>query len=472
MEEQTEYVISVHGTFAAKSEDEGHEWWQHRSDFWQGFTRYLPKHIQQVPQEQTFHWSGRNSAAERRDAARKLLKLMQKFDLARQAYHLVGHSHGGSVIWDALLLAASSRYSGSNKKNNIDTSLALPGLLSWTTVGTPFIRSRASLSSIVLAFFSGAIMLASLFFLAVLIINFSNFASNPDLGFTLAVVMVAILLTFFYTSLGSTIAGLESQRADAENQAVVKILQSSGMRWLGLWHSDDEAINGLKISLALSGDIIPRRHQLYHAFAYPKLSMLFAPLALIVNPIFNLILAPTGDRFMWKRIKNSATGNDRPGTFAKEVEKAPLLNSDDLPNLPERVEEALNNNADLAAQSAAPKLRQLLGRLSNGLGKGLAAEIQQSGLSGKELIHTSYFDNPDVSLLIADHLSNFSNHPMQLDVPEDLRDWSVNFQSAVRKLVASQPKSFAAISKALFVLLTLIAAIYLIYLGYNFISKS
>jgi hypothetical protein len=31
----TEVVVSIHGTFAAKSEDAGPQWWQHGSDFWQ-----------------------------------------------------------------------------------------------------------------------------------------------------------------------------------------------------------------------------------------------------------------------------------------------------------------------------------------------------------------------------------------------------------------------------------------------------
>lgn len=471
MKASTEFVISVHGTFAAKSEDEGHEWWQHRSNFWQNLTQCLPGHIQQIPQEQTFHWSGKNSATERRAAARRLLKLMQKLDKARQPYHLIGHSHGGSVIWDALLLAASSRRSGNKKKGSPDGPLALPGLLSWTSVGTPFIRSRASLSRIVLAFFSGTIMLSSLFALLVFTFNFSDAVSEPGPGFATTSLMIVMSLAIFYASLGSTIAGLESQRADTENQIAAKILKASGAQWLGLWHSADEAINGLRVSLALSGDIIPRRYKFYHAFAYPKLSMLFVPLALIVNPVFNLILAPTGDRFVWKRIKNSATGNDRPGTFAREVERAPLLYSDALPNLPERVENALTKTADRATQAAAPKLRQLLARLSNGLGKGLAVEMQQSGLSGRELIHTSYFDDPDVTLLIAEHLSQNSDTPVKLDVPEDLRNWSDEFQSAVSDLVASQPRSFAAIFKALLVLLTLITAAYLMFLGYNIFYK-
>ena len=468
MEESTELVICVHGTFAAKTEDEGKDWWQSGSEFWHRLSSHLPAHIQQIPRPQTFHWSGKNSAIERRAAARRLLKLLQQLDESDQAYHLVGHSHGGSVIWDTLLLAASRRRRKKQGKDRDQGDPGLAGLLSWTTVGTPFIRSKASLSRIVLAFFSGTLTLTLLIALPVLVWNIGGLAKAQGVG--IAVYMMLFFLFMFYASLGSTIAGLESQRADAENRNAVKILQSVGSRWLGIWHSADEAINGLRLSLALSGEIIPRRRQLFQAYAYPKLSMLFAPLSLITNPIFNLVLAPSGDRFVWKRVRNSATGNDRPGTFAREVEKAPLFNSDVLPNLPPRVEQALNDDADLATRAAAPKLRQLLARLSNGLGKGLAMEIQQSGLSGDELIHTSYFNDDDVVLLIAEQLSSHSRQPAKLELPEDLRDWREEFQTRLLEIVASQPGFLNAVFKALLILLALIAASYLAYFGYSMLS--
>jgi hypothetical protein len=366
------------------------------------------------------------------------------------------------------LLLASRRRAARRRAKQTGDTLSLPGLLSWTTVGTPYIRSCASLSRLVLAFFSGTLMLFSVIMLVFGIFQFPSLVG--DMGHTGAWVTIGVFLAVFYASLGSTIAGLEAERADTENQVAGRVLSFAGDRWLGLWHTADEAINGLRLSVALSGEIIPRRHRLYHAFAFPALSMLFAPLALILNPIFNRILAPAGDRFVWKRIKNSATGNDRPGTYAREIEKSPLLDSDALPSLPPRIETALTEAADRATQASAPRLRQLLGRLSSGLGKGLAMEVQQSGLSGRELIHTSYFDDPDVTQLIALHLAERSRQPTELPVPADLHTWLQGFKAAVAELVAAQPRSFAVIWKALLVLAALILAIYAVSYIFQYLS--
>jgi hypothetical protein len=459
---ESEVVISVHGTFAARPEDEGHDWWQCNSDFWQRLVRKVPHHIKQVPHESTFHWSGRNSASERRAAARGLLKQLKLLEKAGRGYHLIGHSHGGSVIWDTLLLAARQRAARHNAKHGGDI-LALPGLLSWTTVGTPYIFSRASLSRIVLAFFSAVITLIAVITLGLSVLSIigmfdPSLDAEQDRGYE--AVTVIVMIVFFYIGLAGTLAGIESNQADRERQTARRILGSSGNRWLGLWHSADEAINGLRVSVALAGEIIPRRHHLYHAFTYPHVAKAFIPLALIVNPIYNWILAPLGDRFVRKRIKNSATGNDRPGTYAREIEKAPLIDTDALPHLPAQIEDALTSAADRATKEAAPRLRNLLGRLSSGLGKGLAAEIQESGLSGRELIHTSYFDNSDIALLIAQHVTNHSRSPEELEIPDDIKQWRQQFDNAVDRLVAEQPTSLAMLWKAIFMLATLVLAMY------------
>src|SRR5206468_1151122 len=48
-------------------------------------------------------------------------------DPAEPGYHLIGHSHGGSVLWHALRTSAARRR-------------PLEKLQSWTTVGSPFLH--------------------------------------------------------------------------------------------------------------------------------------------------------------------------------------------------------------------------------------------------------------------------------------------------------------------------------------------
>ena len=57
---------------------------------------------------EVFHWSGENSERSRIKAGRDLLEYLLALESAGRGYHLIGHSHGGSVIWHALCRAGCS----------------------------------------------------------------------------------------------------------------------------------------------------------------------------------------------------------------------------------------------------------------------------------------------------------------------------------------------------------------------------
>src|SRR5262249_24899764 len=115
-------VIFVHGTGAASPADEGQKWWQLKSTFSDLLGALQSRATAVAP----FHWSGLNSELARRQAGKDLFDRLWKIDQAGQRYHLVGHSHGGSVIWYALTLSAAQ-------------GKRLANLRSWCTVGTPFL---------------------------------------------------------------------------------------------------------------------------------------------------------------------------------------------------------------------------------------------------------------------------------------------------------------------------------------------
>ncbi|MEM8678887.1 MAG: hypothetical protein AAGF97_05950, partial [Planctomycetota bacterium] len=122
-----ELAILVHGTFAAADSDDGDKWWQAGSQESMELQKRLPDHVRIAAGEEVFHWSGENGERARSKAAFKLIEHLRPLEEAGKSYHLVGHSHGGSVIWNALKF----------------TTLAgkpLQGLKSWTTVGTPFLH--------------------------------------------------------------------------------------------------------------------------------------------------------------------------------------------------------------------------------------------------------------------------------------------------------------------------------------------
>lgn len=75
-----------------------------------------------------FRWSGENTEDARVNAASKLLLMIASAerDSSIDTYSIIGHSHGGTVVWLALIRAAHV------------PDLELSKLNKWITVGTPF----------------------------------------------------------------------------------------------------------------------------------------------------------------------------------------------------------------------------------------------------------------------------------------------------------------------------------------------
>ena len=167
-------VLFVHGTFAYDDRDAAtpknrDRWWQRDSDFAAALAGKLPGY-QIVPAgervsdacrpwwwgrrrhkpiadgktiEAAFHWSGLNSESARRTAGRRLLEHIDRLvarGSAGQRIHLVGHSHGGAVIWEALRLAHL------RESRNKDVHKIVDRVQTWVTVATPFLRYGANWS--------------------------------------------------------------------------------------------------------------------------------------------------------------------------------------------------------------------------------------------------------------------------------------------------------------------------------------
>lgn len=124
---QREVVLLIHGTNAADRADIGDHWWQRESEFWRRLSQNLGDNFECQPTGHLFHWSGMNSEKYRRAAATELAERIVRLEDAKAPYHLIGHSHGGSVIWQALQSAIAARPE-------------LPHLKSWSTIGTPFLH--------------------------------------------------------------------------------------------------------------------------------------------------------------------------------------------------------------------------------------------------------------------------------------------------------------------------------------------
>ncbi len=444
-------VLLVHGTFAARTEDRGDNWWQIGSQAYEGLRQRLPRGVRQSEPDEVFHWSGENSERARIKAALELLERLKQLESEGRGYHLIGHSHGGSVIWHALRIATLSR-------------VELEGMRSWTTVGTPFLRHKShsvfrltNILRIVLGLvllkpacvtavkFSDLLLrphasvwlghgtnLPKHFTLyetpvlrllemmkvpiersasGIRIGSFDSSVEHSSLHFllthplgwlmmVLAVVVIYIYLNFTVFFLRPVI---ESWQLWAEARLERRARSVFASRWLGLWSPDDEAINGLRATLSMPvsfiSRMVPRDRVLFSDYATVTLQ----PYYWVLTPVFNFLLRPFLDKVVRSVVIKAAQGNNRPGTEVVEVGPMPWNSDDSTPlhPLPNWLNERLVQDANESAREIVPKLRVFLAAPTfvSGL------ESWGKGSRGQELIHTSYFDHEEVLDLLAMHIA-------------------------------------------------------------------
>ena len=201
-------------------------------------------------------WTGYKSETSRREAGAALLARLRRLDARGISYHLIGHSHGGSVIWHALVGSARS-------------GRPLSGLKSWVTVGTPFLRFAPDATAwwkyIGLTMSCAALAWASGPLIEVFNEQSSILRVLPEQGtmpllyalFTLMLFAVLALQTMsFIVQAAGHVLGLlgRAGRTLTERRAAGWY----GGSWLALWHECDEAIAGLRASLVDPYPLWPR----------------------------------------------------------------------------------------------------------------------------------------------------------------------------------------------------------------------
>jgi len=192
---------------------------------------------------------------------------MRQFEELREAYCLVGHSHGGSVIADAVFRLSSRRTPAS-------------GLSRWITVGAPFIKlqkrrlllSRLGLigKTAYLAFLLLGTWLTIAFIYGIVTPDTARLASrNPtlqlhwDVGMVVSTVirsLLACVVSFLpLLTIHVLLSLLEKRRLRMYSPKLRRrVSRTSLSHWLGLWHPADEAMRGLESVPHLSFPIFPR----------------------------------------------------------------------------------------------------------------------------------------------------------------------------------------------------------------------
>ncbi|WP_275562430.1 hypothetical protein [Streptomyces sp. 5-6(2022)] len=492
-EQPDELVILVHGTFAGDKErrDEGDRWWQRGSSTWQALTATLPKGAR-LPPGRLFHWSGANTQSKRLSASLDLLVLL--FDLERRGirYHLVGHSHGGSVIWETLVSAQvmtkqqkiadpiwerltepapvprtqpttnpvemwaevqqlREKWEEQKRKRMLPAFLSmaqLPGLRSVTTVGTPFLRFLPEPSFRYQGWRSRRFSLAdggmsrrelivcSLIFIYALFLLIIFAVSIP-----FWIKPVCILLYFILLATG--------ERTQLANSLVVRerawrqVFARFSDRWLGLWAPTDEAIRLLQTAAEpqvpdyvwlctphtererISIDRKTKRDLNLPVRLNPKMSGLvgfvpttragraFSPVFGTWRFVFNKLVGPWISRKVSNALHEGVQGNDVFDTALVYTSPWPLPLADLPPGLPDDLAERLDRYADEQAAHLGPEFRDIVAYAALA---GLPLAQFRNWDWGKPpvdraLLHTAYFDDPDVLALISLHIERHMAKP-------------------------------------------------------------
>jgi hypothetical protein len=387
-----------------------------------------------------FHWTGENSHVLRQFAAAELLDRLKRED-EDGPFHVLAHSHGGTALFHALTLA-------------VEQGLKLDHLLSWTTIGTPFIFYHAPFGRVLRAHLGPAI----LFGVIAATIGLRN---SSMLALVLALgIIVIVLAACGYLATYSTRRVHELER---------ETIRQYGSRWVGIRSKHDEAIALLRGVLRARPTIMSKREtgplwsythpaatrvpgriprQLrrridpsindpafwvhprqwlknsrtvagtqwrLHAREWLLLNLFFWPIMMLldlVSLLYNHVFTTLLDRWTIGVIVTNLLGEDSPYFEALEVSDVPLVGASlRAADLPAEIEEALFRQANSEAEKIISELRQsyvtqLVLSPSSTL---LRGPMEFSSTPMTSLTHCLYFDIPACRELMANIVTYFGS---------------------------------------------------------------
>jgi hypothetical protein len=232
MSERKVAIVTVHGTGDTAERPDGEKWYQRGSQFSQRLLQNLAG--QGINAEIVPHlWSGANSAWDRERGANKLAGLIRRLYNRYDSIHVVGHSHGGNVANDAaVLLKWGLRRNAEREKFD-----------SLTTVGTPFFNVKtgwpqriAGVLFVLIAWASAIIFpLIAIYLLVSLATGESVWEMSPTEEAYLAagyIVLVGASTLFMLTISRQGIRRILRPRGGGRTKTSI----------LSIWHDNDEAI--------------------------------------------------------------------------------------------------------------------------------------------------------------------------------------------------------------------------------------
>ena len=400
-------IIRVHGTFAGfkyetTPEDRKKAWHRRDSAFCTSIKEDLGTEEYFLAND--FHWDGENLSSARNIAAKSLLKQLLRLEEAQTPYHIVAHSHGGTVVWKALMMAERRKWRKKlSLKPGRSEGTTLKNLRSWTTFGTPFIMSKLRVSREVLALITQILVLALIGI--VTLFAFLAFTDWPDQYYQH--LSIALTTVIFIAALG-----LFFQFSKAMYYYVSEAIKPAGTyreslrKWVGLISPDDEALRGLEFASSLRSDLVAGSSDTDDQFLskgyFRFRKCVFFPLSMLNR----FVVIPVTNIFIRLQLKKIALGDNDRFQHLYGVGMSPLR-SLKTPLLPKDIVTSLRTSADEALREIVPSLRDSLATGVTAAGSAsedVDFKVAASVMTGDELVHTSYYNHGDVVGLTADHI--------------------------------------------------------------------
>ncbi len=384
--EEVDTVVFVHGTGAADTSDEGSRWWQFNSEF-ESFTRSAIRAVADIGIP--FHWSGSNLESQRRLAGIELLARLRSLESRGVSYHLIGHSHGGSVIFHALARSILERR-------------PLSKLRSWSTVGTPFLTFEPK-SLTIFQYLSLCISSLCIFILLSYDSTVSDWIAaasriaRQGQWHNLILPLIIFLALAFFTgiSIGSTIIhAVRIARYQRDKRTCQNLRKIYGHSWLAIFHPQDEAINGLVSTLGPAPEIAPRLRSLEYLSK-------FVP---YFGPNITRLLSRFSDEFAWLQIIRRAQGLDINGVQLVFAGTSPIQLFPGYTPINNDIAFKMSESANLNASQSASRFRSLLVNASIERNTTSILKSISTVPSFQELIHTSYFDQSEIREILVQHI--------------------------------------------------------------------
>lgn len=394
-------IVFVHGTFANHDSDNGELWWQIGSEFNGKLGAALDANAAGPFVFVPFHWSGLNDYVRRYEAGQQLYNQFSQWEEQGKKYHIICHSHGGTVLLHALeigfIVESHKKYGFWGFGTKPETFTPLENLRTCLTIGTPFIHYfKPRLTRRPLAVLEIAIYLLVVIGLTALTVTLVS-ASGPWFWLTLLAVFPALAFLWF---------GLRGLKFVHIQHANPFLLKGYRTRFIALSHKLDEAINLLRSAKTskLQSLRLPRAESTLDPTLIQERRLLIRLLfgwEELTASFYNWLLRPAANRIFRRMLLRRLYGVPFLKRI-KEISHAPPFGEHVASPLGEEVSEEIEAIAQARLSAFPPILREQLQAAASGEANDPMRVIQES--SGT-LIHTAYFDSQALVGRLADEIA-------------------------------------------------------------------